>query len=130
VEPDSIDQELAKNWVLTVSYIGNHGTHLFLSRDINYAPISSYVTDPTLTPQQNLQANIADENLRRLHAYDTTPGNCGIQLKTLGCKTHALAKPRRKPTLDGRTMTRRRYREPSLCERLQPDGIVCLWQVP
>jgi hypothetical protein len=79
----TIDQEIAKNWVLTVSYIGNHGTHLFLSRDINYAPISSYVTDPTLTPQQNLQANIADENLRRLHAYDTTPGWCGYNSVTL-----------------------------------------------
>ena len=31
----SVDQELARNWVLTVSYVGNHGTHLFMSRDIN-----------------------------------------------------------------------------------------------
>jgi len=64
----SIDQEFAKDWVLTVSYIGNHATHLFLSRDINWAPVSSYNPNLTLAQNQN------DENYRRLFAYD---GNCG-----------------------------------------------------
>ena len=70
----SIDQELAKNWVLTVSYIGNHGTHLFMSRDINYAPLSSY--DHT----KSLNDNQSTINNRRLFAYD---GNCGINQVTL-----------------------------------------------
>jgi hypothetical protein len=80
----SIDQEFAKGWVFTVSYIGNHGTHLFLSRDINWAPVSTFnpnipvyssgvlVANPT--QGQILNANQADENYRRLFAYD---GNCG-----------------------------------------------------
>jgi len=72
----SVDQEIAKNWVLTVSYIGNHGTHLFMSRDINWAPITTY--DPTLTLGQN-QGTI---NTRRLHAYDTTKDWCGINQTT------------------------------------------------
>ena len=38
----TIDQQLAKNYLLTVSYIGNKGTHLFVSREYNYAPLSSY----------------------------------------------------------------------------------------
>ncbi|MGA7859624.1 MAG: carboxypeptidase regulatory-like domain-containing protein, partial [Terracidiphilus sp.] len=70
----SIDQELASNWVLTVSYVGNHGTHLFMSRDINWAPISTY--DHTVSLAQNQ----LDENNRRLFAYD---GNCGINQTTL-----------------------------------------------
>jgi hypothetical protein len=69
----SIDQELAKNWVLTVSYIGNHGTHLFISRDINWAPVATY--DHT----QTLAYNQADENNRRLFAFD---GNCGTNTVT------------------------------------------------
>jgi hypothetical protein len=64
----TVDQEIAKNYVLTLSYIGNKGTHLFMSRDINYAPISTY--NPALSLNQN-QSNI---NVRRLFAYD---GNCG-----------------------------------------------------
>ncbi len=69
----SVDQEMAKSWVLTLSYIGNHGTHLFLSRDINYAPISTY--DHTQTLSQN-QSTI---NNRRLFAFD---GNCGTNAVT------------------------------------------------
>jgi hypothetical protein len=69
----SIDQELARNWVLTVSYIGNHGTHLFLSRDINYAPISSYNHSQTLSQNQSTTNN------RRLFAFD---GNCGVNTVT------------------------------------------------
>jgi hypothetical protein len=76
----TIDQELARNWVLSVSYIGNHGTHLFMSRDINWAPISTY--DHTAT----LAANQLDENNRRLFAYD---GNCGIN-QTTGLKNPCL----------------------------------------
>ncbi len=64
----SVDQEFAKGWVLTVSYIGNHGTHLFLSRDINWAPISTYNHSATLAENQ------LTENYRRQFAYD---GNCG-----------------------------------------------------
>lgn len=62
------DQEIARNWVVSVSYIGNHGTHLFLSRDINYALLSSH------KPMETLNENIATENQRRLFAFD---GNCG-----------------------------------------------------
>ncbi|RZU38880.1 TonB-dependent receptor-like protein [Edaphobacter modestus] len=42
----TIDQQIAKNYTLTVSYIGNKGTHLFISREYNYAPISSFVQTP------------------------------------------------------------------------------------
>ena len=69
----TIDQELARNWVLSASYIGNHGTHLFMSRDINYAPISTYDHTKTLAENQ------LNENNRRLFAYD---GNCGINQTT------------------------------------------------
>jgi hypothetical protein len=47
----TVDQALPKDFLLTVGYIGNHGSHLFVSRENNYAPISSY--DPTLTIAQN-----------------------------------------------------------------------------
>jgi hypothetical protein len=42
----TIDQEIAKNYTLTVSYIGNKGTHLFISREYNYAPLSTFVHNP------------------------------------------------------------------------------------
>jgi hypothetical protein len=42
----TIDQQIAKNYTLTVSYIGNKGTHLFISREYNYAPISSFIQKP------------------------------------------------------------------------------------
>jgi hypothetical protein len=42
----TIDQQLGKNYNLTVSYIGNKGTHLFISREYNYAPLSSFVKNP------------------------------------------------------------------------------------
>jgi hypothetical protein len=64
----TIDQQIAKNYVLTVSYIGNKGTHLFMSRDINYAPPSTY--DPT----QSLATNQNTINDRRLYANDCRPG--------------------------------------------------------
>ena len=64
----TIDHELARNYLLTVSYIGNKGTHLFMSRDINYAPISTY--DHT----QTLAYNQTTINNRRLYAKDCRPG--------------------------------------------------------
>lgn len=64
----TVDHELAKNYLLTVSYIGNKGTHLFMSRDINYAPISTY--DPT----QSIATNQNTINARRLYANDCRPG--------------------------------------------------------
>lgn len=47
----SLDQQLAANFMMTISYIGNHGTHLFVSRENNYAPLSTY--DTTLSIAQN-----------------------------------------------------------------------------
>jgi hypothetical protein len=76
----TIEQEIVKNWVVSASYIGNHGTHLFMSIDYNYAPVSSYdfnlvkPGDP-LTPANNLQANQTETNFRRRFAFD---GNCGV----------------------------------------------------
>ena len=64
----TVDHELAKGYLLTVSYIGNKGTHLFMSRDINYAPISSYNFSESLATNQNTI------NARRLYANDCRPG--------------------------------------------------------
>ncbi len=69
----TIEQEVARNWVLSASYIGNHGTHLFMSIDYNYAPLSSY--DHSATLQDNLN-NIPN---RRRFAF---VGNCGINPNT------------------------------------------------
>ncbi len=49
----TIDQQLAKNYTLTISYIGNKGTHLFISREYNYAPLSSFVRNPPPDPKTN-----------------------------------------------------------------------------
>jgi hypothetical protein len=65
----TIDQEIAKNYVLTLSYIGNHGTHLFISRDINWA--INY--DPTVS----LTTNINNINQRRRFKDDCRPGVTG-----------------------------------------------------
>ncbi len=46
----SIDQQLAKNYTMTISYIGNKGSHLFISREYNYAPLSSFVKNPPINP--------------------------------------------------------------------------------
>jgi len=69
----TIDQEIAHNWVLSGSYIGNHGTHLFMSIDYNYAPLSSYEQG------QSLNQNISDLATRRRFAFD---GNCGTNPTT------------------------------------------------
>jgi hypothetical protein len=75
----SIDQEIAKNYVVTVSYIGNKGTHLFMSRDINYAPVTSSNPSQAYNPALTLTQNIANEPTRRLIAFD---GNCGTNTVT------------------------------------------------
>jgi hypothetical protein len=50
----TIEQELWKNYKLAVSYIGNKGSHLFISREYNYAPLSSFVkTPPSTSPIQD-----------------------------------------------------------------------------
>lgn len=69
----TVDEQFARNWLLTLSYIGNHATHLFISRDINYAPISTYDHSVSLSQNQ------LDENNRRLFAFD---GNCGTNQVT------------------------------------------------
>jgi hypothetical protein len=42
----SIDQQVARNYTFTVSFIGNKGTHLFISREYNYAPLASFIKTP------------------------------------------------------------------------------------
>ena len=44
----TVDQQIAAGYTLTVSYIGNHGTHLFMSRENNYAPPSTYNYNETV----------------------------------------------------------------------------------
>ena len=46
----TVNQELAKDFNLTVSYIGNKGTHLFISREYNYAPLSSFIQNTPIDP--------------------------------------------------------------------------------
>ena len=74
----SIDQQIGANNTLTISYIGNKGTHLFISREYNYAPFSSFVNDPTLTANQNIANNLtALPTRRRLSSITcgtSTPG--------------------------------------------------------
>jgi len=64
----TVDQQLARNYVITISYIGNKGTHLFMSRDINYAPASTYDYSESLATNQNTI------NDRRLYANDCRSG--------------------------------------------------------
>jgi hypothetical protein len=56
----TIQREFYKDYTLSASYIGNHGANLYISREYNYALASSYTTDPTLTPQQNLSQNLSN----------------------------------------------------------------------
>lgn len=46
----TVDQQLGKSNTLTISYIGNKGTHLFISREYDYAPLSSFVKNPPIDP--------------------------------------------------------------------------------
>ncbi len=47
----TLDQQIGSGYMLTIGYIGNHGSHLFMSRENNYAPLSSY--NPTLSIAEN-----------------------------------------------------------------------------
>ncbi len=65
----TIDQQIAKNYTLTLSYIGNKGTHLFISREYNYAPLSSFVQNTPINPDTGkpfdpIQYNNTDSVLR------------------------------------------------------------------
>lgn len=60
----TIDQQISKAYTLTVSYIGNKGTHLFISRETNYAPLSTYVHNTPINPSTGAPYNpIAYNNL-------------------------------------------------------------------
>jgi hypothetical protein len=54
----TLQQQFHDDYTLSVSYIGNHGSHLYISREYNYALASSYVINPGLTAEQNLSANL------------------------------------------------------------------------
>jgi Carboxypeptidase regulatory-like domain/TonB-dependent Receptor Plug Domain len=73
----TVDQEIAKGYTLTVSYIGNHGTHLFQSRENNYAPPSTY--DPSLTIAQN------NSNLPARRRLSNIQCGTGIGATTAAC---------------------------------------------
>jgi hypothetical protein len=86
----SIDHEIARNYTLTVSYIGNKGTHLFISREYNYAPLSSFIHNTPIDPSTGLpydpvSYNNSDAVLqarRRLNSV-TCPTAAGP--RTAGC---------------------------------------------
>lgn len=65
----TVDQQLAPGYMLTVSYIGNHGTHLFMSRENNYAPPSTYDFNETIA-----QNNSNLPTRRRLSAIQCGTG--------------------------------------------------------
>jgi hypothetical protein len=73
----TIDQQLSSNYMLTVAYIGNHGSHLFVSRENNYAPLSTY--DPTLS----IAANNTNLPARRRLSYIQC--GTGIGTTTASC---------------------------------------------
>ncbi len=47
----TVDQQVPGGFLVTAGYIGNHGSHLFVSRENNYAPTSTY--NPALTIAEN-----------------------------------------------------------------------------
>ena len=55
----TVQQQFHNDYTISASYIGNHGTHLYISREYNYALASSYVINPGLTAEQNLSANLS-----------------------------------------------------------------------
>jgi len=69
----SIDQQIARNYTLTISYIGNKGTHLFISREYNYAPLSSFVQTPPAgaTLQDPIAYNNSDAVLSKRRRLST-----------------------------------------------------------
>jgi hypothetical protein len=73
----SIDQEIAAGYTLTVSYIGNHGTHLFMSRENNYASPSTY--NPALTIAQN------NSNLPARRRLSNIQCGTGVGAATAAC---------------------------------------------
>jgi hypothetical protein len=69
----TLQQELSRQFSLTVSYIGNKGSKLFVSREYNYAPISTF--DHT----QSLTANLGTlPNRRRLSAISCGTAAVGV----------------------------------------------------
>lgn len=68
----TIQQELPQQFSLTVSYIGNKGSKLFVSREYNYAPVS------TVNHAQSLSANLGTlpsrRRLSRISCGTATPG--------------------------------------------------------
>jgi hypothetical protein len=73
----SLDQEIARGYTLTISYIGNHGTHLFQSRENNYAPPSTY--DPSMTIAQN------NSNLPARRRLSSIQCGTGVGAATASC---------------------------------------------
>lgn len=61
----SIDQQVGPNNTLTISYIGNKGTHLFVSREYNYAPFNTFVNNPALSANENIANNLGALPTRR-----------------------------------------------------------------
>ncbi len=87
----TVDQEITKAYTLTVSYIGNHGTHLFVSRENNYAPLSTYNhtigTSPNNSPAVNNAANIAanNSNLPSRRRLNYIQCGTGVGASTASC---------------------------------------------
>jgi Carboxypeptidase regulatory-like domain/TonB-dependent Receptor Plug Domain len=75
----TVDQQLGAGYMLTVGYIANHGSHLFVSRENNYAPLSTY--DPTLTIAENI-TNLPAR--RRLSAIQCGTGVGGATAPCFG----------------------------------------------
>ena len=86
----TIDQQIARNYTLTVSYIGNKGTHLFISREYNYAPLSTYVKNPVDAngnPLDPITYNTSDAVLqarRRLNSATCPTAGGGTQTGCYG----------------------------------------------
>jgi Carboxypeptidase regulatory-like domain/TonB-dependent Receptor Plug Domain len=74
----TVQREFRSKYTVSGSYIGNHGTHLYISREYNYALASSYVINPSLTAEQNLSANLtalgAPDGTRRRFSNITCNG--------------------------------------------------------
>lgn len=68
----TLEQRLAAGYTLTLSYIGNHGTHLFMSRENNYAPPSTY--NPNLSIAQNNSNLPARRRLSGIKCGTAVPG--------------------------------------------------------
>ena len=119
MEPE-IDQQVGPNNTLTVSYIGNKGSHLFISRENNYAPLSTFVNNPSLTPNQNIANNLGTlPTRRRLSAITCGTATPGVNGPCYGPIENWIP-------FAGPTTTRSRSRSTSALQRVQPPGIVRL----